>query len=52
METDAKKMASGGNWGYTGSQPKWKAEIPDKRIIDGSQETKMEIPDNSRELYP
>jgi hypothetical protein len=28
METDAKKIASGGNWGYIESQPKGKTEIP------------------------
>jgi hypothetical protein len=28
MEMDAKKIASGGKWGYTGSQPGDKMEIP------------------------
>jgi hypothetical protein len=28
METDAKKIASGGKWEYIGSQPKGKTEIP------------------------
>jgi hypothetical protein len=31
METDARKIASGGKWGYIGSQPKGKTEIPDKQ---------------------
>jgi hypothetical protein len=29
METRAKEIASGGKWGYIGSQPKGKTEIPD-----------------------
>jgi hypothetical protein len=29
METDAKKIASGGKWGYIGLQPKSKMEIPE-----------------------
>ena len=28
METDVRKIASGGKWGYIGSQPKGKTEIP------------------------
>jgi hypothetical protein len=28
METDARKIASGGKWRYIGSQPKGKTEIP------------------------
>ena len=28
METDAKKIASGGKWEYIGSLPKGKTEIP------------------------
>ena len=28
METDAKKIASGGKWGYIGSQPNGKTKIP------------------------
>jgi hypothetical protein len=28
IETDTKKIASGGKWGYIGSQPKGKTEIP------------------------
>ena len=33
METDAKKVASGGKCGYIGSQPQAKTEIPAKRRI-------------------
>jgi hypothetical protein len=31
METDARKIASGGKYGYIGSQPKGKTEIQAKR---------------------
>jgi hypothetical protein len=30
VETDLRKIASGGKWGYISSQPKGKTEIPDK----------------------
>jgi hypothetical protein len=33
METDARKIASGGKCGYIGSQPKGKTEIPVKGDI-------------------
>jgi hypothetical protein len=31
METDARKIGSGGKWGYIGLQPKGKMKIPVKK---------------------